>query len=307
MMQTADASPTSPRSPQGWLVYGAIVAVGAGLWAANTFIPAQMPVVAPYEFSWPIFLAVTLSGYWFARGLKRLPTGVRSGTWRQAAFWGGLLLIWVVTQTSFEYLAQRMFFTNRLQHVAMHHVGPLLLALNSGGSALLAGAPDWLRNLCRRRLVLALYNAVQQPVVAVILFVGLFWFWLIPPVHFVAMLDPVLYQVMNWSMVVDGILFWALVLDTRPSPPARVIFGFRAAMALGVMFPQIVLGALITFANIDLFPYYAYCGRFFQSISAITDQRIGGLVIWIPPAMMSVVALLFVLRNMRRADDPGDR
>jgi len=278
-----------------------IVLAGAGLWAAATWFPAQMPVALPYEFSWPIFLAVAFSGLWFYRGLGQIARAGRLALWRQLAFWAGLALLWGVTQTGFEYLAQRMFFTNRLQHVAMHHVGPVLLALSTGGPVVLAGAPAWLRRFCARRPVLGLYHAIQQPAVAVILFVGLFWFWLIPPVHFAAMLDPVFYQVMNWSMAVDGILFWALVLDTRPAPPARMRFGWRAALAIGVMFPQIVLGALITFATVDLFPYYAFCGRYFPTISAVTDQQIGGIVIWIPPAMMSVLGLLIVVRNMHAA------
>lgn len=297
-----DRSITTAPAPDSLLAYAAIGLSGGILWVVTTWYPAQVPAILPYQFSWPIFLAVTLSGLWFARGLAELPAAARPARWRQAAFWAGLALLWGVTQTGFEYLAQRMFFTNRLQHVAMHHLGPVLLALSAGGPVILAGAPDGMRRLCASRPVTAACRAVQQPAIAAVLFVGLFWFWLIPPVHFAAMLDPVLYQVMNWSMAVDGILFWALVLDPRPSPPARVHFGVRAALAIGVMFPQIALGALITFAEKDLFPYYAFCGRYFPSISAVTDQQIGGLVIWIPPAMMSVIGLLVVVGNMMRAE-----
>lgn len=289
---------------QDGLAYGGIALLGAVLWTLTTYFPAQVPAILPYEFSWLIYLAVTLSGLWFARGLRRAAPGDRPSRWQQAAFWAGLVLLWGVTQTGFEYLAQRMFFTNRLQHVAMHHLGPVLLALSGAGPVLLAGGPGWLRRLCASWPVAMAYGVIQQPAIAAFLFVGLFWFWLIPPVHFAAMLDPVLYQVMNWSMAVDGILFWALVLDPRPSPPARTLFGVRAALAMLVMFPQIVLGALITFAERDLFPYYAFCGRYFPSISAVTDQQIGGIVIWIPPAMMSVLGLLVVVRNMMRAK-PG--
>lgn len=283
------------------IAYGMILLAGMALWAVSTYVPSRMPAIGPYEFSWPIWLAITLSGFWFQRGLSRVAPAERPGLWRQAAFWAGLALIYGVTHTEFEYLAQRMFFINRLQHVAMHHVGPVLLALSAGGPAILAGGPAWLRRVCASTPAHITMNVVQQPFVAAVLFVGLFWFWLIPSVHFAAMLDPVLYQIMNWSMVVDGILFWALVLDTRPKPPARTGFGLRAALALAVMFPQIVLGALISFANTDLFPYYAFCGRYFPEIGPLTDQRIGGIVIWIPPAMMSVFALIMVLNNMRRA------
>jgi putative membrane protein len=100
-------------------------------------------------------------------------------------------------------------------------------------------------------------------------------------------------------MVLDGILFWSLVLDPRPAPPARAGYGLRAALAGGVMFPQIVLGALITFAGFDLYPYYALCGRLFPSMSALDDQQVGGIVIWIPPAMMSVIAILLVVNAYR--------
>ena len=291
------SSITRPPAPGSAIAYVAIIAFGGLLWAVSRFAPAAMPAIGPYEFSWPIWLAVTLSGLWFARGLAR---GAALARWRQAMFWAGLAVIWAVTQTGFEYLAQRMFFTNRLQHVAMHHLGPVLLALSAAGPVMLTGAPGWLRRIAGHGWTARVMAVLQQPVIAAVLFVGLFFFWLIPPVHFVAMLDPLLYQVMNWSMVVDGILFWALVLDTRPRPPARVGFPARAALALAVIFPQILLGALITFATVDLFPYYAFCGRYFAAIGAVTDQQIGGLIIWIPPAMMSVIALLFVISNMRR-------
>jgi hypothetical protein len=85
--------------------------------------------------------------------------------------------------------------------------------------------------------------------------------WLIPPMHFRAMLDGRLYALMNWSMVLDGLLFWSLVLDRQPKRPARTSYGVRAALALGVIFPQIVLGVIIGFSTRDLYSYYDLCGR----------------------------------------------
>ena len=145
-------------------------------------------------------------------------------------------------------------------------------------------------------------SVVQQPAIATILFSGSFYFWLWPPIHFIAMLDRSVYEFMNWTMALDGILFWAMVLDTRARPAAHASFGTRAALSVAVMFPQIVLGALITFAGHDIYPFYAFCGRYFPGISAVMDQQIGGIIIWIPPAMMSAVALIVVLNNMRRVE-----
>ncbi|MGH8337630.1 MAG: cytochrome c oxidase assembly protein, partial [Gammaproteobacteria bacterium] len=244
-----------------------------------------------------------LTVLWFCRGLARTPPETRLSTGRRIAFFLGIAALYGVTQTRFDYMAQHMFFMNRIQHVVMHHIGPFLIALGCAGETISCGMPRWLRQIVERRPVESAIRVLQQPVLAAILFVGLFYFWLIPPIEFRAMIDHRLYAVMNWSMVLDGILFWSLVLDPRPRPPARISFGARIALSVVVMFPQIILGALITFSTRDLYPYYDLCGRLFPSIGALEDQLIGGIVIWIPPSMMSVIGALLVLNAFRLHDE----
>lgn len=280
-----------------------IVASGMLLWWLCRSHDSILPFFAPWEFSWVEFLAAWLSIWWYVRGLALIPANERPSSVRQMAFLIGILLIYAVLETRFEYLAQHQFFFNRIQHVAMHHVGPLLIALAWPGAAIRRGMPSLLRKLVDHPIVIGVVHVVQQPVLAAVLFVGLFFFWLIPSVHFRAMLDSDLYALMNWSMIVDGIFFWCLVLDPRASPPARVSFGARAALAVAVMFPQIVGGALIAFNPHDLYPYYDLCGRIYPGMSALYDQTVGSLIIWIPPAMMSVLALLLVLNALRRTEE----
>lgn len=285
------------------LVPLAIVATGALLWWLCRTHDSILPFFAPWEFSWIEFLTAWLSIWWYVRGLALTPTTERPSMVRQMAFFAGIFLIYAVLETRFEYLAQHQFFFNRIQHVAMHHVGPLLIALAWPGAALRRGMPALLRRVVDYPGVSRVVHALQQPVLAAVLFVGLFFFWLIPPVHFRAMLDSDLYALMNWSMVIDGIFFWCLVLDPRASPPARVSFGARATLAVVVMFPQIVGGAMIAFSPHDLYPYYDLCGRIYPGMGALYDQTVGGLIIWIPPAMMSVLALLLVLNALRQTEE----
>lgn len=293
-----------PRGkPAEWAALLGCLAAAALLgWLCHAY-PASLPAVAPWDFAPGIFLACALALVWYARGLLRSTAGERPSAWRAASFAAGVLAIYAVLDTRFEYLALHMFFLNRIQHVVMHHVGPFLVALAWPGPTLLRGMPPALPQYLGARPLRVAVRAVQQPLVAAFLFVALFYLWLVPSVHFRAMIDPSLYAVMNWSMVVDGLLFWALVLDPRPCPPARVSFAARAALSLGVMFPQIALGAFITFATRDLYPFYALCGRVFPDMSALSDQHVGGIVIWIPPAMMSVLGLLAVLDALRRHDE----
>lgn len=303
------SEPTGEPAPQGakprgmFQAYLLVAAAGFALFWLCRAHPSQLPAWAPWDFSWTEFLAAALSLLWFFRGVAASPAETRPPMWRRVFFLLGVGLIYVVLQTRVDYFALHMFFLNRVQHVVMHHLGPFLIALGCGGATVKAGMPAPLQRWLEGRWLQRALGVVQHPVVAPLLFVGLIYLWLVPAIHFRAMLDPRLYKVMNWSMVGDGLLFWSLVLDPRPHPPARWSFPLRAVLAVGVMFPQIALGALVSFAGRDIYPYYAFCGRLFPSISAVTDQAVGGIVIWIPPAMMSVVALILVLNFMRQQED----
>ncbi len=284
---------------RGWACHAGVLALGGVLAWLSATRPAQMPFWMPWDFSWPEYLAIALTLLWYLRGLARMAPAERPAVGRRVAFLAGLAAVYTVLQTHFDYMAQHMFFLNRAQHVVMHHIGPFLIALGTAGPALWLGMPAWARRVASLTVVRDLIAIVQQPVLAPILFVGLFYFWLIPAVHFRAMLDPNLYAVMNWSMVLDGVLFWALVLDPRPKPPARIGYGARVALSALVMFPQIGLGAIIAFAGTDLYPFYDLCGRLYPSITALSDQHIGGIVMWIPPSMMSAIGVLVIVNALR--------
>ncbi len=119
-----------------------LVVAGAGVaWLTATF-PAQLPAVMPWEFSWTAFLGTGLTLWWFFRGLARLPRAQRPPAWRIGVFLAGMAAVWIVLQTHYLYLAEHMFFFNRIQHVVMHHLGPFLIALGAPGAAIMAGMPD---------------------------------------------------------------------------------------------------------------------------------------------------------------------
>jgi putative membrane protein len=285
------------------VIIGAALATTVLLWWLCADHPSILPFWAPWEFSATQFLAVFLTVAWYVRGVIIAAPADRPPAWRQAAFFLGMAAIYTVLLTRFEYMAQHMFFLNRVQHMVMHHVGPFLIAVSWPGGPLVRGMPAPARRLIDSRPVGRVMRVVQQPFVAGILFAGLIVLWLQPEVHFRAMIDPRLYAVMNWSMVLDGVLFWCLVLDPRPRPEARSSYGMRLLITLLVMFPQITVGSDITMSTRVLYPYYDLCGRLYPSIGALVDQHIGGIIVWIPSAMMSSLAFLLILNNLRLQED----
>jgi putative membrane protein len=290
-----------------WTAYLVILGVGAALWWGSLYHPAAMPVWGPWQFSWAWYLTAAFALWWYFHGLSLLPADERPAPWRSAFYLAGVLAIYTVLQTHFDYLAQHMFFLNRVQHVVMHHLGPFVIALAWPGVALYRGMPPIARSVVNWRGWYYPVRIIQQPVIAPIIFVGLVGLWLIPAVHFRAMVDPKLYQLMNWSMVVDGLFFWILVLDPRPKPPALASYAGRIGMAFVVMPPQILFGALLAFTDHDVYHFYTWCGRIYPAIGALQDQHLGGLNVWIPPSMMSVIAFVLVINNLRLHEERLER
>ena len=255
----------------------------------------------PWEPSPTVVIAIGLTAILFWRGARK----ARLSFARKLSFWTGLALLYAALHTHLDYYFEHEFFMHRLQHLVLHHLGPFLIALAYPGAALRAGIPlRWRTGLLRPTLaawpVKATLDVLLHPLVAALLFVGLIYFWLLSSIHFYAMLDVRLYRVMNWSMTIDGLMFWWLALDPRPAPPARLAPGRRVLIIIAVIPPQILLGAYIFFSTHELYPIYSICGRAFTWITPMRDQQIGGLLLWIPGSMMSVIGALIALRHWLR-------
>ena len=286
--------------------YGALLLVGAALDITSRLFPASLPVWLPWEFSWPEYLVITLSLTWFFRGLKRLPKDQRPPLWRQVSFVAGIASFWIVLQTGIDYYAQHMFFVHRAAHFVLHHVGAFAIAMGMSGPVLFAGMPDFLKPVVKSRPVQTTLDALQNPVMAPFLFVGLLYFWLIPSIHTRVMLDANLYEVMNWTMAVNGVMFWSLILDNRGNPPARLSFLIRLLLIIVIELPQMVLGAILSLSEHDIYPVYTICGRVLD-MTALNDQHYGGLIIWLPGTLTSFAAFITVLVNMRLHEEREER
>jgi putative membrane protein len=294
-----------PRSRE-WPLYGALLAFGAVLDVLCRFFPADLPVWMPWEFSWPEYLACTLTLVWFWRGLKILPRAEHPARWRQALFVAGVASFYIVLQTHIDYYAQHMFFVHRWAHFVLHHAGAFAIAMGMGGQAVFTGMPDALKTLVRSSAVQRPLAVLQHPVMAPALFVGLLYFWLIPPIHTVVMLNRSLYDVMNWTMAINGVMFWSLILDSRAKPPARLSHLVRAALILVIELPQMVLGAILSLTTRDFYPVYDICGRVLD-MTALNDLHYGGLIIWLPGTLTSFAAMIVVLVTMRLNEEKAEK
>ncbi len=255
----------------------------------------------PWEFS-PTFLTVfAATAILFARG-RRVH---RVGKVRQWLFWTGMILLYLSLHTRIDYYAERMFFIHRIQHLVLHHLGPLLVMAAYPGQVMRAGLPlAWRSRLARARrdslAVRALEAVATNRFLVPLLFVVLVLVWLEPTVQFYSMLDWRIYRFMNWSVVISGCMYWNLILDRRPRPPAAMSPGARVFSPILTMVPQMVAGAVITFTERDIYPVFDLCGRALSDFSAVDDQIIGGLIMWVPAGLIETFGLLVALGTLMR-------
>ncbi len=260
--------------------------------------------LVPWEFSPTLLISFTVAIVLFVRGsrIKRVSVA------RQALFWSGIVLLYLSLHTLLDYYAERMFFMHRIQHLVLHHLGPLVLMAAYPGSVMRAGLPlSWRARLRRFNATLpgrSIIAVMTNPIFVPALFVFLVIVWLVPSIQFYSMLDWRLYRLMNWSVVISGFMYWNLILDRRVSPPAAMSPGGRVISPIVTMAPQMVAGAIIAFTDRDLYPLFDLCGRAI-AMEATTDQSIGGLTMWIPAALTEVIGLLVALGNLMRLSEKG--
>ncbi|MBT2119210.1 cytochrome c oxidase assembly protein [Dyella sp. LX-66] len=261
--------------------------------------------IVPWEFSWVFLLSFVAICALYVRGSRQLQVSFS----RKLSFWTGMAIVYVSLHTYFDYYAEHEFFMHRIQQVLLHHLAPLLIVASYPGTVLRAGLPlAWraraLRPLERSWPWRAVTGVLLNPAVATVLFVGFILIWLIPAMQTLAMLDWRIYRFMNWSMMLSGLSYWWLVLDHRPRPPGRMTPGVRVLSPAITMSPQILAGAIVTFSKSDLYPIFEICGRAF-AFNVLTGQLVGGVIMWVPAALIESIGGLLALRQWVRLSRNG--
>jgi len=263
-----------------------------------------LALLNPWEPSPPLVVLFIGAAWLFIQGCRHQTVSLP----RQIAFWVGFLMLYLSLHTRLDYYAEHEFFVHRIQHLILHHLAPLIIMSAYPGMVMRAGLPFAARLRLRRWQHSAAWRAVagvvMQPALVSLLFLISVLVWLIPSVQFVSMLDWRLYHLMNWSVTVSGLMYWGMLLDHRPSPPGRMRPGLRVLSPAITMTPQILAGAIITFTQHDLYPVFSLCGRAYD-LSPLMDQSLGGLIMWVPAAILEAVGGMLALRQLMRLSERG--
>jgi putative membrane protein len=154
----------------------------------------------------------------------------------------------------------------------------------------LLGTPGWLVDRVIPERVDTLVKRLAGPMSAFVLFVAVLWFWHVPGVYQLAQENEALHIFEHLSFIGAALIGWWPVIGAetsripKPSPPLRMLYLFLLAV------PCTALAAILTYAKTPLYPFYVTAPHLF-GLSALQDQHLGGLLMWLPTHMFLLLAL----------------
>ncbi len=293
----------------------AALALGIGAASAHQGIPpGQTPATAWGFVTNPVpSLFLLAAVYFYINGLNNWPNKTHPiNIWQKVSFFAGILVLFFALQSPMEPLAEHYFSIHQVQHLLVRMVGPLLILLGAPLTPMLRGMPPWLRQDVIRRIVRQpaarwVYGKITNPVFTVVTFLALLYFWQAPGPHDLAVHNDWVHELMHGTMLISGFLFWWIVIDPKPHR-SRLHYGLRVLYLGLIVLPNTLLGAAIVFQEGLIYSAYQELPRPWEGFSHQSDQILGGLMLWVPGDMMSIIAagiVMFMWYQREMAENPN--
>jgi putative membrane protein len=271
--------------------------LAAALLHAGEFSWTEWKLYPDFMIGWLLFGGAYLL---LVGPLRHRFPGSRPVPARKVMFFGiAMALMLVALQGPIHELSDYYLFSvHMIQHLVLILVMPPFL---------LAGIPDWmLRPAIQVRAIGRVARWLTLPVVAFMLNNFIFGIWHFPGPYDLMMRNHDVHVVMHLMIMVTGVIMWWPVMSPLPelprlSPALQMIYLF----VLGV--PMMVIAALITFSQSELYTWYAQAPRIF-GLSLIEDQQLGGIIMWAPGALTLWLSITWIYfrwaRHEVKEDEP---
>ena len=256
-------------------------------------------------------LLLLMAAYLYLNGLNNwVRPSHPTSRWQIASFFTGLFLIFIALQSPLDNLGEHMLSFHQLQHFILRMLAPLLVLLGAPLTPVLRGLPPWIlrgivRPTVRHRLARAVYDKLTNPVITVGIFMGVLYLWQFPGGFNLALRNEFVHALMHITMMSSGFIFYWAVIDPKPHR-SRVHYGIRVLYLGLIVLPNPILGAVITFSKGIIYTGYEDVYQPFD-MSLLTDQQLGGLLLWVPGDMMSILVAGIVMIMWYEREEGADQ
>ncbi len=223
--------------------------------------------------------------------------GSRSLAHPALSFAGGLAALIVALISPLDSLGGTLLSAHMAQHGLLAGVAPPLLLMGRPGVAFVWGvSPIFNLNPMTSglwRTMTAVTHRLSSPLIATLLYGVMIWSWHAPSLFGAAVEYDWVHALQHGSFFVPALLFWRALLDAKSARRAA-----SAMLATFVTFMHTgLLGGLITMAPKAFYP--AYFGRTeVWGVTALEDQQIAGLLMWVPLGLPYLAAGLVLVSRV---------
>ena len=186
---------------------------------------------------------------------------------------------------------EKLLSAHMAQHVLIGDLGPALMIVAVRGPLLVFLLPaPVLVPIARNTHVRAALGTLLRPRVAFGLWAANLAFWHIPYMYDLALEHQNLHDFEHLCWMVCGVLVWTLLID--PGSHKRLTIGGRIVLAAAMFAAGTILADVLVFTFTPLYPWYHGA----DGISAITDQKLAGIVMMVEQLLTLGVAVALLLR-----------
>ena len=256
----------------------------------------------------PVALAALLAlGWAYGRGAARqYGRAAELADWKPALFYLGLFAIFLAMLTTLAALARDSAFMHQVQGALLRVVAPLFLLCGHPQRLLYTGMPKPFRRGAFARLwrdgrlnrVAAL---LATPLVAGVLNIAVFLFWLLPATQDAAVRLPLVGFAERVSLLAVGALYFGVLFDARDPDLGGTRYGPRMLMLVSTALVMVVMGVAMTAKPILFYSAYPPGPRF-PGFAPLDDEATAGFVIWAWVSLVYLASIIFVFVRWNAAE-----
>ncbi len=279
-------------------------AMGSMFWAHVEGPGSWSELARAWEFDAVPLVGLLMAAWVYRRGVRRLWAEVGRGRglrkWEVAAFWGGWVMLAVALVSPLHPWGRVLFSAHMVQHeLLMVAAAPLLVLARPGVAVMFAlprGEAREVSRMVRAEKVRRVWRTLTEPFVAWGLHAAALWVWHVPRFFQATLRSQVMHDLQHVIFFGTALLFWWALIHGRAGLRG---FGVAVLYLFTTMLHSGALGALIALADEVIYPAYSRSGDAW-GLSAMEDQQLGGLIMWVPAGLVYVVAALALIAGWMR-------
>jgi putative membrane protein len=258
------------------------------------------------QWTWPPAIVIPLllmAGLYLLGALRmvRRTSHRRTLVWPIVSFALGWISLVIALDSPIHELGEQLFWVHMTQHEILMLISAPLLVLGRPMVAFLwAFPPAWrdaAAHVGRLRMVKKGWAFVSAPLSAWLVSALALWIWHVPWLFDQTLRSDWIHAAQHTTFLVTALIFWWPVMNRTPA----LNYGGGVLYVFTTILHTSVLGALLTFAPRPWYSSYVTSAPAWH-LTALEDQQIGGLIMWIPAGtLLLIVALVLLVKWLQES------